>query len=157
MQTSYVSKIISSLSNLSRYGNLTSSKISQNLRTKVNTSYASVEPFVEANETLSKEESASYAELMFTTKSNIGWIYGTAMPTGWVLLIVLAIIEIFSMPFIRRNGYFQVNLEILFVYCNLRLIAYILFFFLRFFSSSQGILSNPLAAHSLLYYIICAC
>jgi hypothetical protein len=52
---------------------------------------------------------ASYAELLFTTKSNIGWVFGTAMPTGWILLIILFVIEIFAMPCIRKKGFFQVN------------------------------------------------
>jgi len=51
---------------------------------------------------------ASYAELLFTTKSNIGWVFGTAMPTGWILLIILIVIEIFAMPCIRKKGFFQV-------------------------------------------------
>jgi predicted ferric reductase len=51
---------------------------------------------------------ATYAELLFTTKSKIGWVGAAAMPTGWALWIVLAIIEVFSLPFIRRKGYFQV-------------------------------------------------
>jgi hypothetical protein len=49
----------------------------------------------------------TYFQLLFTTKSGLGWVNGSAMPTGWALIIVLLIIVIFSMPCIRRNGYFQ--------------------------------------------------
>jgi len=55
----------------------------------------------------------SYSELLFTTKSNIGWIAGLAVPTGWVILVILFILSAFSLPVIRRKGYFQVNLLIL--------------------------------------------
>ncbi|CAF1087428.1 unnamed protein product [Brachionus calyciflorus] len=51
---------------------------------------------------------ATFVELLFTTKSGIGWIKGLAMPTGWALWGVLLIIEIFSLPCIRKKGYFQV-------------------------------------------------
>jgi hypothetical protein len=52
--------------------------------------------------------SASYADLLFTTKSGIGWILALAMPTGWALLFVLCVIGFFSMSFIRKKGFFQV-------------------------------------------------
>lgn len=51
----------------------------------------------------------SYAELLFTTKSGIGWVGQAAMPTGWVLLVVLGIMLTFSLPFIRKKGHFQVG------------------------------------------------
>lgn len=50
----------------------------------------------------------SYVELLFTTKSNIGWILAAAMPTGWFLILILVIMVFFSMPFIRKRGLFQV-------------------------------------------------
>jgi NADPH oxidase 5 len=48
----------------------------------------------------------TFAELLFTTKSNIGWFNQTAI-TGWIILIILIIIQIFSLPIIRNNGYFE--------------------------------------------------
>ena len=51
----------------------------------------------------------SYVELLFTTKSNIGWVFSTAIPTGWVLLIIMVIIIIFALPVFRNKGYFEVN------------------------------------------------
>ena len=59
--------------------------------------------------TLTPINPPTYAELLFTTKSNVGWVAGTAMPTGWVLFFILIIIELFSMPFIRQKGFFQVD------------------------------------------------
>lgn len=50
----------------------------------------------------------SYAELLFTTKSKIGWVYSTAMPTGWVLLVILLIIVMFALPCFRQKGCFEV-------------------------------------------------
>lgn len=52
--------------------------------------------------------SATYAQLLFTTKSGLGWILALAMPTGWALWLILGIVEVFSMPCIRKKGYFQV-------------------------------------------------
>jgi hypothetical protein len=49
-----------------------------------------------------------YLELVFGTKSNFGWILKIAMPTGWILLLILTIMIICSLPFIRRKGHFQV-------------------------------------------------
>lgn len=51
-----------------------------------------------------------YGELLFTTKSKIGWVGGTAMPTGWALLVILLVLEFFSLPCIRRRGYFEVDI-----------------------------------------------
>ena len=49
------------------------------------------------------------AEIMFTTKSKVGWVGGTAMPTGWALLVVLVVMIIFSLPCIRKRGHFEVS------------------------------------------------
>jgi NADPH oxidase 5 len=48
----------------------------------------------------------TFAELLFTTKSNIGWFNQTVI-TGWIILIILIIIQIFSLPIIRNNGHFE--------------------------------------------------
>lgn len=54
------------------------------------------------------EPGIPYIDLLFTTKSNIGWIFATAMPTGWILIVILLVMVFFSMPFIRKKGLFQV-------------------------------------------------
>ena len=54
------------------------------------------------------EPTPTYVELLFTTKSKIGWIWAAAMPTGWLLILILVIMVFFSMPFIRKRGLFQV-------------------------------------------------
>ena len=33
------------------------------------------------------------------------------MPTGWILLLLMIIMQIFSIPFFRKKGHFQVNNE----------------------------------------------
>jgi hypothetical protein len=60
------------------------------------------------NDTSNANVAVSYTDLLFTTKSNIGWVFGTAMPTGWILLFILLVMVFFSMPFIRKKGLFQV-------------------------------------------------
>lgn len=50
----------------------------------------------------------SYGELLFTTKSEIGWFFKITCPTGWTLLFILFIIQIFSLPFVRSKGAFEV-------------------------------------------------
>jgi hypothetical protein len=47
-------------------------------------------------------------EILFTTKAGFGWVYDTAILTGWALEIIVVIMIICSMPFVRRSGYFQV-------------------------------------------------
>lgn len=69
---------------------------------------------------------ASYVELMFTRKSNIGWIWALAMPTGWALLVILLVIIIFALPCIRKNGYFQ-----LFHYTHWLHVAYFILLFVH--------------------------
>ncbi|BFZ13580.1 hypothetical protein BsWGS_16619 [Bradybaena similaris] len=50
----------------------------------------------------------SVLEVVFTTKANIGWIYGTAPVTGVALSAVLMIMLILSMPLVRSRGCFEV-------------------------------------------------
>ncbi|CAF0745978.1 unnamed protein product [Brachionus calyciflorus] len=72
----------------------------------------SIEDLSEVNSTnasfIVSTPGATFVELLFTNKSGIGWIKALAMPTGWALWVVLLIIEIFSLPCIRKKGYFQV-------------------------------------------------
>lgn len=49
-----------------------------------------------------------YAQLIFTTKSNIGWVKGSAFPTGWAVLFLMLFVYIFTIPFFRRRGYYEV-------------------------------------------------
>ena len=52
----------------------------------------------------------TYAEVLFTTKSNIGWLVpGFAYLSGVLLMVVLIIMVICSSPGVRRSGYFQVS------------------------------------------------
>lgn len=48
------------------------------------------------------------AEFIFTTKANIGWVAGLAPVTGVFLVLILAIMYIFSMRFVRRGGHFKI-------------------------------------------------
>ena len=50
-----------------------------------------------------------FIELLFTRKSKIGWFYNAAMPTGWAIIILMIIMDGFSLPFCRKKGYFQVR------------------------------------------------
>jgi hypothetical protein len=69
------------------------------------------EKHVNVTANYTKQSLGNYADLLFTTKSGLGWVYGTACPTGWVLLLILGIISFFSMPCIRKKGFFQVNFK----------------------------------------------
>ena len=55
------------------------------------------------------QDRGSYGAVLFGTASGVGWVGAGAFPTGWILLVVITIMFIFAMPFIRRNGYFQVS------------------------------------------------
>ena len=49
-----------------------------------------------------------YGELLFWTKSGFGWVGQSAVPTGWLLVLVLTTMVIFALPIVRRKGLFQV-------------------------------------------------
>ena len=52
----------------------------------------------------------TYPEVLFTTKSNIGWLVpGFAYLSGVLLIVILTIMVICSSPCVRRSGYFQVS------------------------------------------------
>jgi adhesin transport system outer membrane protein len=53
------------------------------------------EKHVNVTANYTKQSIGNYADLLFTTKSGLGWVYGTACPTGWVLLLILGIISFF--------------------------------------------------------------
>jgi len=44
-----------------------------------------------------------------TANSDPDWVQDTAVITGVLLLVILVIMVICSLPFVRRNGYFQVH------------------------------------------------
>ena len=48
-------------------------------------------------------------DILFTTKAGVGYVAGSAYITGWMILVILLIIFICSLPFVRRGGYFEVN------------------------------------------------
>ncbi len=50
----------------------------------------------------------SYGALLFWTNSGFGWVGNSAVPTGWLLVLVLTIMVVFALPIIRRKGLFQV-------------------------------------------------
>jgi len=45
---------------------------------------------------------------LFWTNSGFGWVGNSAVPTGWLLVLVLTIMVVFALPIIRRKGLFQV-------------------------------------------------
>uniref|UniRef100_A0A8C5YYT3 NADPH oxidase 5 n=1 Tax=Marmota marmota marmota TaxID=9994 RepID=A0A8C5YYT3_MARMA len=47
-------------------------------------------------------------ELLLTTRPGIGWVHGSASPTGVALLLLLLLMVICSSPCVRRSGHFQV-------------------------------------------------
>ena len=47
-------------------------------------------------------------ECLITTNTGEGWIAGTAGITGLLLFVVLAIMTVFSLPCVRRQGHFEV-------------------------------------------------
>ncbi|XP_062601698.1 NADPH oxidase 5-like [Saccostrea cucullata] len=46
--------------------------------------------------------------ILFTTKIPMGLIPGSTYITGWALLAVLTVMIIFSLPFVRKSGHFEV-------------------------------------------------
>jgi len=51
-------------------------------------------------------------EWLFTTTPRMfGLIPGCACLTGWALVLVLAIMFVFSLPFVRKSGSFEVSFE----------------------------------------------
>ncbi|KAG8184662.1 hypothetical protein JTE90_012147 [Oedothorax gibbosus] len=57
---------------------------------------------------MSEEKQIPMLELLTSTHLEIGWVGGAACLTGWILLIVLVTMCISAMPFVRRNGKFEV-------------------------------------------------
>ncbi|KAK2179660.1 hypothetical protein NP493_479g01039 [Ridgeia piscesae] len=57
----------------------------------------------------------TYWECLFTTRCGIGWIpgFGFAYLSGVLLWVPLLVIVAFSLPCIRRGGYFRVSYEVI--------------------------------------------
>ena len=49
-------------------------------------------------------------ELLFGVSANIGWVYGTACITGWILLAILIVMILSSLPVMRKTGHFEVKI-----------------------------------------------
>ncbi|KAI1280879.1 NADPH oxidase 5 [Halotydeus destructor] len=60
-------------------------------------------------------------EYLFSINQNIGWFYGSASVTGWLLIVILFIMIFTSMNFVRRTGNFEV-----FYYCHLLYVPFYL-------------------------------
>ena len=54
--------------------------------------------------------SVPMTELLFGVSAGIGWVYGTACITGWILLVVLIIMVFSALPVMRKAGHFEVNI-----------------------------------------------
>jgi hypothetical protein len=86
----------------------------------------------------------SYVNLLFLTESGLGWVGNCAVPTGWLLFLVLTIMVIFALPIVRRKGLFQVY-------------EYLRFFIFRgnisdrIYLISIAFLYNTLALHCILH------
>ena len=64
-------------------------------------------------DTLGFKGTVAYWEYLFTLKTGVGYVGpGFAFVSGVVLDVILFIMVICSLPYIRRNGYFQVSLLI---------------------------------------------
>jgi NADPH oxidase 5 len=48
-----------------------------------------------------------YFEALFNRRKNIDWFYGLAFPMGWAILILMILIDIFTIPVIRQKRYFE--------------------------------------------------
>lgn len=54
------------------------------------------------------DDSKLNLELIFTSRVALGLVEGLAIPTGWVLVVAILILVIFSIPIVRKKGYFEV-------------------------------------------------
>jgi NADPH oxidase 5 len=56
-----------------------------------------------SNLLIETSDSSLYFEYLFGTKSQLGWINNSAVPTGWALIFLLVLVFVFSLPIIRRK------------------------------------------------------
>nr|XP_016852000.1 PREDICTED: NADPH oxidase 5 [Anolis carolinensis] len=47
-------------------------------------------------------------EYLFTTRTGIGWVYGTASVTGLALQLLIGLMSVCSSTFVRKSGHFEV-------------------------------------------------
>ncbi|XP_070178601.1 NADPH oxidase 5-like isoform X2 [Littorina saxatilis] len=57
---------------------------------------------------LTKTKNLNLAEILFTLKADVGWVFGFAPLSGVILDVILAVMVICSMDFVRRSGFFEV-------------------------------------------------
>lgn len=57
----------------------------------------------------SEDSPFRFWELLLTTRPGIGWVYGSASPTGVALLLLLVLMFACSSSCIRRSGHFEVS------------------------------------------------
>ncbi|RWS11597.1 NADPH oxidase 5-like isoform X2 [Dinothrombium tinctorium] len=57
---------------------------------------------------ISKITSISLYDILFTANLGIGWIYGSANLTGWILCVALVLMIITSLPYMRKSGHFEI-------------------------------------------------
>ncbi|KFM67739.1 hypothetical protein X975_13448, partial [Stegodyphus mimosarum] len=55
-----------------------------------------------------EDDTPELIEYLTSTNLGIGWVSGAACLTGWVLLAILTVMVVSAMPFVRRNGKFEV-------------------------------------------------
>lgn len=53
----------------------------------------------------------SYMAFLFSIDIGIGWMWGAACLTGWLLVLILLIMLVLSLNFVRRSGKFEVILQ----------------------------------------------
>lgn len=72
--------------------------------------------FKSTNNTYEKDEQyIIYLKLLFTTESNNGWFYKSAIPTGWIVLVLMLAINCFTIPCVRHSILYEVaKFEIIF-------------------------------------------
>ena len=57
---------------------------------------------------LAEDGTLALWEILLTDVTDFGTIPGSAMITGWLLIIIINIMIICSMSFVRRSGHFEV-------------------------------------------------
>ncbi|RUS74261.1 hypothetical protein EGW08_017980, partial [Elysia chlorotica] len=57
---------------------------------------------------ISDNSNLTVPEIIFTTRADIGWIYGLAPVTGVALLVILVVMVVAARPCVRRTGHFQI-------------------------------------------------
>ncbi|UXI20577.1 protein ETHE1-like [Sarcoptes scabiei] len=80
----------------------------------------------------------SYWSFLISIDLGIGWFFGSACLTGWILVAILTIMLFFTLNFFRRSGNFEI-----FYYTHKLYVLYIIFLFLHASNTLQW-LTAPL-------------